>query len=112
LGLTYSDEVFSLSHIALPFPIDDALYGLQPDPREDFGVNLGAMAKRGERNTLIVSIDWLNRMSSNPFFPYLLARIEEGIGTGSKGVSPPPAIPVDPRENAPGQAAPAAGPAK
>ena len=112
LGLTYPDDVFSLSHIALPFPIDDALYGMQPDPREDFGVNLGAMAKRGERNTLIVSIDSLNRMSSNPFFPYMLARIEEGIGTGSKGVPPPVATSMNPRENAPGRAAPPAGPAK
>jgi hypothetical protein len=30
---------------------------------------------------LIVSLDTLLRMSSNPFFPYLLGRIEEGIGS-------------------------------
>ena len=84
MGLTYPADVFSLSHIALPFPIDDALYGMQPDPRDDFGVNLGAIATRGERGTLIVSIDSLNRMSSNPFFPYMLQRIEEGIGSASR----------------------------
>jgi hypothetical protein len=28
--------------------------------------------------TLIVSLDALLRMSSNPFFPYMIARIEEG----------------------------------
>ncbi len=79
VGLSYPIGVFSLSHIALPFPIDDPLYGMQPDQAEDFGVNLGAIAMRGERGTLIVSVDSLTRMSSNPFFPYLLERIGGGI---------------------------------
>ncbi len=79
LSLAYPSEVFSLSHIALPFPIDDGLYGMTPDPAEDFGVQLGAIAARGERGTLIISVDALTRMSSNPFFPYVLARIEQGI---------------------------------
>jgi len=82
LDLAYPKEVFSLSHIALPFPIDDSLYGMSPDPKgpDFYGAHLGALALRGERNVLIVSIDSLVRMSSNPFFPYLLARIEEQIG--------------------------------
>jgi len=79
LGLAYPPEVFSLSHIALPFPVEDGLYGLRPDPRDDFGVNLGALATRGERGTLVVSLDELNRISSNPFFPYVLRRIDEVI---------------------------------
>ena len=79
LGLAYPPEVFSLSHIALPFPIDDGLYGLRPDPRDDFGLNLGALATRGERGTLVVSLDVLNRISSNPFFPYVLQRLDETI---------------------------------
>jgi len=57
LGLSYPREVFSLFHIALPFPTSDALYGMDPDPAEDFGVNLGALAVRGERGTLIVNQD-------------------------------------------------------
>src|SRR5215831_9971197 len=31
LGLSYPREVFSLSHIALPFPTSDGLYGMDPD---------------------------------------------------------------------------------
>ena len=70
LGLAYPSDVFSLSHLALPFPLNDSLYGMQPDPNdEDFGVHLGTMAARGERGALIVSLDSLFRMSSNPFFP-------------------------------------------
>lgn len=84
LGLTYPREVFSLSHLALTFPLNDSLYGLRPDTPEEYGVNLGSMATRGERGTLIVSIDSLSRMSSNPFFPYLMARIEEGIAKGGR----------------------------
>jgi hypothetical protein len=60
--------------------MDDSLYGLQPNLDDDYGVNLGAMALRGETGTLIVSLDSLIRMSANPFFPFMLARIEDGIG--------------------------------
>jgi hypothetical protein len=44
------------------------------------------MATRGERGILIISLDSLSRMSSNPFFPYLIERIGEGIGKGSNPV--------------------------
>jgi alpha-beta hydrolase superfamily lysophospholipase len=79
LGLHYPNDVFSLSHVALPFPENDPVYGAAPDPAEDFGVQLGAMALRGERGTLVVSLDALGRTPWNPFFSYQLQRIEEGI---------------------------------
>jgi alpha-beta hydrolase superfamily lysophospholipase len=85
LGLTYPTGLYSLSHVALPFPMDDSLYGLTPDPTENFGVNLGALAPRGERNVLIASLDSLLRVASNPFFPYMIERIEEGIDSRSDG---------------------------
>lgn len=83
LGLSYPLGVFSLSHVALPFPVSDSLYGMFPDPFEQYGVSLGAIAPRGERGTLIVSLDSLIRMSSTPFFPYMLERIEQGINPAS-----------------------------
>ena len=81
LGLPYPVGIFSLSHLAIPIPPDDPLYGTQPDPanRTEFGLNLGALDARGERGALIVDQDFLTRLPSNPFFPYLLARVEEGI---------------------------------
>ena len=78
LGLIYPSGLYSLSHVALPFPMSDSLYGLTPDPAESFGINLGSLAPRGERNVLVASLDALLRVASNPFFPYMLARIEEG----------------------------------
>jgi alpha-beta hydrolase superfamily lysophospholipase len=79
LGIDYPREVFSLSHVAIPFPASDGLYGGAPDPAEDFGVSLGAIATRGETGALVVSQDVLTRMSWNPFFPYLLRLIDAGI---------------------------------
>lgn len=81
LALAYPLEVYSLSHVALPFPLTDGLYGLRPDPAEDFGVALGSTATRGEVGVLIVNLDSLLRMSSNPFFPFMMSRIEAGILT-------------------------------
>lgn len=79
LGLAFPSGVFSLAHIALPFPPDDSLYGIEPQGPPEFGVHLGTIAPRGERGTLIVSIDALLRMSSNPFHDYVMERIGEGI---------------------------------
>jgi alpha-beta hydrolase superfamily lysophospholipase len=89
LGLTYPLGVFSLSHVALPFPPNDGLYGFAPDPSEDFGIALGTIAARGEVGALIVSLDTLLRMSSNPFFPYMIGRIEEGINPAPQTAGAP-----------------------
>jgi hypothetical protein len=64
----YPRGVFSLSRLALTFPMNDSLCGLQPGKPEECGANLGGIATRGYRGTLIVSVDSLPRMSSNPFF--------------------------------------------
>ena len=46
---------------------------------ENFGVRLGMVAVRGERGALIVGAETLMRASSNPFFDYMLERIEADI---------------------------------
>lgn len=83
LDLAFPAEVFSLSHIALPFAMDDGLYGLEPDPdpAEDFGIRLGTVGLRGERGALVLGLDALMRLSSNPFFAYQIDRIGDTIGT-------------------------------
>ena len=81
LGITYPPYIFSLSHVAIPFPMNDPLYGMTPSPEEKtrYGVSLGTMAARGERGALIVNMDSLFRTTSNPFFPYMIDRIVLGI---------------------------------
>ena len=96
LDLSYPPDVYSLSHVALPFPPDDSLYGMEPRSDENFGVQLGGMAARGERAALIVSLDVLIRITSNPFFPYLLQRIEADI-TADQGRTIQPDTAQSPR---------------
>ncbi|NCG53231.1 alpha/beta hydrolase [Serratia fonticola] len=79
LGIIYLPDIFSLSHVALPFPLSDSLYGRYPEPRNQYGISLGTFAARGERSVLVVGLDSLMRLSSNPFFPYLLKRIDNNI---------------------------------
>lgn len=76
-GLRYPNDVYSLSHIAVPFPPEDAVYGNVPSTRRI--LQLGTVAVRGERNTLEVSQDALNRLSWNPFHAYVRARIAETV---------------------------------
>ena len=79
LDATYPAQVYSLSHIAIPFPTSDGLYGLEPDPGDDFGVRLGTLAAHGEVGGLVLNMNAMLRMSSNPFFPYLLERVAAAI---------------------------------
>lgn len=79
LGVDYPSQLFSLSHVALPFPPGDPLYGSDPVAGEDYGVALGTLAPRGERGVLVVGLDSLQRATSNPFYDYLLQRIEEDL---------------------------------
>ena len=111
LGLIYPGEVYSLSHVAVPFPVTDALYGMNPGTEESFGVNLGQLTARGEVGVLIVPLDSLIRVSSNPFFPYIFERIDESIGKRPDGASKAATAPARAREAAV-QAAPAVSPAK
>lgn len=78
-ALRYPFAVYSLSHVALPFPLHDGLYGLEPTADEDYGIRLGALAVRGERGLLWVSQDELTRIKSNPFFDHLLERLDAWI---------------------------------
>ncbi|HMN46459.1 MAG TPA: alpha/beta hydrolase [Povalibacter sp.] len=75
LNLRYPADVFSLSHIALPFPESDGLYGRTPDPAENFGVALGTLGMRGERGVMAGGLDITTvRLGSNPFFAYVIER--------------------------------------
>jgi hypothetical protein len=102
-GLKYPSEIFSLSHLAIPIPPHDPLYGTHPDPatRSDYGLNLGTLGARGERGALVVDQDFLTRLPSNPFFPYLIARIDEGIdrpsGASGLGIATTPPQGLDVR---------------
>jgi alpha-beta hydrolase superfamily lysophospholipase len=75
LELSWPRNVFSLSHVALPFPPDDPLYGYAA-PVSNRHVQLGRIEIRGEIGVLNVPNWMLTRQRSNPFHAYLIARVE------------------------------------
>jgi len=94
LNLAWPAGVISLSHVALPIPPDDPLYGRRPPDNADV-LFLGEMAVLGERGLLILPYDWLLRIRNNPFYAYLEARVlawvdsAKGDGSESTGLSTP-----------------------
>ena len=82
LDLAWPQGVISLSHVALPFPPDDPLYGQRPPGNEDV-LFLGQMAIQGERGLMKISSDWLLRLRHNPFYDYLERRVLEWVDGAS-----------------------------
>lgn len=82
LGLAWPRSVFSLSHVALPFPPDDPLYGYETGP-DSSHVQLGRIEARGENGVLAIPGWMLTRQRSNPFHAYLLERIDEFVAAGA-----------------------------
>jgi alpha-beta hydrolase superfamily lysophospholipase len=76
LGLAWPRQVMSLSHIALPIPPDDPLYG-RTSPESDDVIFLGEVALRGERGLLVLPDEWMLRMRYNPFYEVLERRVLE-----------------------------------
>jgi esterase/lipase len=77
LPLAWPAGVFSLGHVAIPFPPDDPVYGVTPadDGRPRFA--LGAFPARGENGALLVPAGMLARLRSNPFFDVIRSKVEE-----------------------------------
>lgn len=73
-GLSWPKDVYSLAHIALPFPPEDSLYG---DGRATQlnRLNLGRAILRGEKGRLEIPDSAMTRQHWNPFYPYMEGRI-------------------------------------
>ena len=79
LGIAWPKGIHSLSHVALPFPESDALYGLN-NSGETPGIHLGSIALLGERGVLKVPADAMLRLRWNPFYSYLEQRVFDFVG--------------------------------
>ena len=84
LAMSWPQEVYSLSHVAVPFPPDDDLYGRHPAEKNRYGISLGTIALWGETSVLSVGKDALMRVTSNPFYAYMQERIDRRIGDEKK----------------------------
>ena len=80
LDLAWPAGIISLSHVALPFPPEDPLYGRFRPERKDV-IFLGQVEIRGERGLLRISSDWLLRLRYNPFYSVLETRVLDWVDT-------------------------------
>jgi hypothetical protein len=69
--LQWPENLVSLSHVAMPFPPDDPVYGLNPGSGRDGIPSIGSWLFRGENGAVTVSLGALTRPRSNPFWPLI-----------------------------------------
>lgn len=93
LALEWPRGVFSLSHVAVPIPADDPLYGAGPTHGP---FPFGTLEPRGERGVLVLPLDLLMRLRYNPFFPYLEQRVHRFLGLPAAADPAAPAEPAVP----------------
>lgn len=84
LAQSWPQDVYSLSHVAVPFPPDDDLYGREPGVKNRYGISLGTIALWGETSVLSVGKEALMRVTSNPFYDFMQERINSRIGDEKK----------------------------
>ena len=84
LGVAWPTDVVSLSHVALPFPPQDPLYG-RHNPHTPGFIYLGRVVVQGERGLLQISPNWLLRLRYNPFYDYLEGRSIDWINAATAG---------------------------
>ena len=75
LGMQWPRNIFSLSHVALPFPPDDPVYGAVR-PANSPLMFLGRLEVQGERGLLAVGPAAMLRLRHNPFFEPMAAEID------------------------------------
>jgi alpha-beta hydrolase superfamily lysophospholipase len=80
LSLAWPREIYSLSHVALPFPPDDPIYGNQPFQGADH-IRLGKINFQGEKGVFAIPGNNLMRLRHNPFYFYMEKRISMFVGT-------------------------------
>jgi alpha-beta hydrolase superfamily lysophospholipase len=68
--MTWPDGVVSLSHLAVPIPPDDPIYGTK-EATVASGLSLGTLSVRAEPNALLISDSLFFRCRNNPFYDFM-----------------------------------------
>ena len=79
LQMSWPRGLYSLAHVALPFPAEDPLYGGAPNTASP-GIRLGTLALRGERGVLQIGAADMLRLRWNPFYPFMQRRTLQFFG--------------------------------
>ncbi|MBS0188356.1 MAG: alpha/beta fold hydrolase [Planctomycetes bacterium] len=83
VGVAWPTGNFSLSHVALPIPPSDPVYGAG-GTESPTRLPLGTLALRGERGVLAISSGLMMRMRFNPFYDWTENQIMEWITKNAK----------------------------
>jgi esterase/lipase len=70
VDMSWPDGVVSLSHIAVPFPPEDPIYG-SIDATADNGLSLGSLSMRAEPSALLIPSSLFVRCRHNPFYAFM-----------------------------------------
>lgn len=77
--IVWPRELFALSHVAVPVAVEDPVYGAVPPPKRGKRIWLGKAALYGERGMLMVPETALLRLRYNPFFPWMMQRVDAAL---------------------------------
>jgi hypothetical protein len=75
LGMQWPRNFYSLSHVALPFPPHDEVYGFEPLAGQEPYPQIGLAQMVGEDGALVFPASLYTRARSNPFFGYIQRRV-------------------------------------
>ena len=78
LGVSWPEDVFSLSHNAVPFAPDDPILGTA-EATVQTGLPLGSLNLRGESGVLTISDKLLLQQKHNPFYEHMEDHIVEWL---------------------------------
>jgi alpha-beta hydrolase superfamily lysophospholipase len=78
-SLAWPKGMFALSHVALPMPPENPIYGAER-PAGSQVVYLGRIELLGEQKVLAVPLTAFLRLRYNPFFSYVEERINDFVG--------------------------------
>jgi alpha-beta hydrolase superfamily lysophospholipase len=85
LPLAWPTGVFSLGHVAIPFPGDDPVYGVTPAASDGPAYNIGDQTVRAEAGALAVPAGAFLRIRSNPFFDVIRAHLVADANANAAG---------------------------
>lgn len=78
-SILWPRDLFALSHVAIPVPEDDPVYGATAPARPNKQIWLGKAALYGERDMLLIPETALLRLRYNPFFPWMMAQVDSAL---------------------------------
>lgn len=78
LDMAWPPGIFSLAHVAVPFPPTDPFYGDGSGTTEN-SLPLGSLELRGERGVFGIPASLMLRLRHNPFFSYVEERISKFV---------------------------------